>query len=236
MVVSRFANSMFQNLRVSTTSISGPLCRFLVDKNHCQRHDDDSERVKVEVDAVVEPLDQHVNHVEQAVARHLVAFSHRVRENLLAAVPHLQLANGRLNRQLIQRAEVDLRDLDDTGEAKIRSDQILRLLALRALHDIDELSGYHRRELDKAEHKGNTRVRESFRMSQTVSHHIDAAASTRNAGEVQQQSREEQAQLESGLVVKHHRHLGVGDKSMNEEDLEGQHKQCFPEEVELVIL
>ena len=85
----------------------------------------------------------------------------------------------------------------------------MRLLALRALHDIDEFSRDHRRELDETEHEGNARVRELVRMSQAVSHHVDAAASTRNAAEVQKQSRKEQAQLQSRLVVKNHLHSCV---------------------------
>lgn len=140
--------------------------------------------------------------------------------NLLTAVLHGQFADGGFDRQL-PRAEIDLRDLNDASKAKERSDQILRLLTLRALHNVHELSTDHSRKLREAEHECDARMSEFLRMSQAESHHVDATARTRDAVEVQEQSREEQAQLECSHIMEHKLDICVSDESVNEEDLEG---------------
>ena len=73
--------------------ISLALKLLLLNKDMRHRQDNDCKRIEVEVDAVVEPLDENVQHVEQAVEGHLV-----VKSYLLASGGHHQRCDTALNR------------------------------------------------------------------------------------------------------------------------------------------
>lgn len=96
----------------------------------------------------------------------------------------------------------------------------MRLLTLRALHNVDELSTDHSRKLHEAEHECDAWMSKFLRMSQAESHHVDATARTWDAVEVQEQSCEEQTQLECGHIMEHKLNICVSDESVNEENLE----------------
>lgn len=78
----------------------------------------------------------------------------------------------------------------------------MSLRSLRTFKNVEKFTDKHRKELNKSDEKGNSRMSKLFRVTQSILHHIEPRSAGINAPQVKHQRSKKQTHLKRCVIEK----------------------------------
>lgn len=130
----------------------------------------------------------------------------------------------------------ELWNIKNKAESYESNDDVLRLLLVERLEQVANLSQEDRSRLQESKNESSSRVVELLRAGDSVFHHVHSVSGIWKTLPMEDQNCEEQAEVDSGVVLVCQIEGIENQKANDKSHLDGKHKNSSVENIHLIVL